>query len=117
MKLTVKPWAEHWFNRFTPTKSTWNGHNASGWKSDAITVNGFDERLQYGGLDREFGERLVNLGIRPKQIRYSAITVHLDHPRGYASEEGWALNHDIRNTVRLEKVIETPRGIKQQAAM
>ena len=53
---------------------------------DAITVNGFDERLQYGGLDREFGERLVNLGIRPKQIRYSAITVHLDHPRGYASK-------------------------------
>ena len=117
MKLTVKPWAEHWFNRFTPTKSTWNGHNASGWKSDAITVNGFDERLQYGGLDREFGERLINLGIRPKQIRYSAITVHLDHPRGYASEEGWAMNHDIRNTVRLEKVIETPRGIKQLAAM
>ena len=113
MKLTATPWTSRWLNRLTPTKSTWNGHNASAWKSDALSVNGFDERLQYGGLDREFGERLVNLGIRPKQIRYSAITVHLDHPRGYASEEGWAANHAIRKHVRDHKVIETPNGIRQ----
>lgn len=113
MKLTATPWTSKWLNRLTPTKATWNGHNASAWKSDALTVNGFDERLQYGGLDREFGERLVNLGIKPKQIRYSAITVHLDHPRSYASKEGWAANHAIRQKVRNQRVIETPQGIRQ----
>ena len=113
MKLTASGGQSKWFNRLTPTKRTWNGHNASGWKADALAVNGFDERLQYGGLDCEFGERLVNLGVRPKQIRYSAITVHLDHPRGYASAEGWARNRAIRRTVADQKVIETPAGIRQ----
>jgi hypothetical protein len=27
--------------------------------------------MKYGGEDRELGERLINFGIRPKQIRYS----------------------------------------------
>ena len=43
-------------NALTPTKPTWNGHNASCWKSDALEVNGFDQRMVYGGEDREFGE-------------------------------------------------------------
>ncbi len=100
-------------NRLTPTKATWNGHNASCWKADALLVNGFDERLQYGGLDREFGERLVNAGIKTKQIRYSAITVHLDHPRSYESPEGWAHNQGIRAGVRRQKTVVTPAGIDQ----
>ncbi len=55
-KLTTgfKRWA---LNTFTPTKQL-NGHNATGWLSDILAVNGFDERMQYGGQDREFGERL-----------------------------------------------------------
>ena len=35
--------------------------------------------MHYGGQDREFGERMFNLGIKSKQIRYSAIVLHLDH--------------------------------------
>lgn len=66
-----------------------NGHNASGWKEDIVAVNGLDERMQYGGQDRELGERLENYGIRGKQIRYSAIVVHLDHARGYVNKESW----------------------------
>ena len=38
--------------------------------------------VQYGE-DRELGERMLNLGIRSKQLRYSAVCVHLDHARGY----------------------------------
>jgi len=102
-----------WLNRLTPTKPTWNGHNASCFKADAIAVNGFDQRLRYGGLDREFGERLVNAGIVPKQIRYSAVTLHLDHPRSYESAEGWAFNHAIRKEVRSKGITETPEGIRQ----
>ncbi|MBA3985830.1 MAG: glycosyltransferase family 2 protein, partial [Flavobacteriales bacterium] len=77
-KLTAKGLKEKLLNALTPTEATWNGHNSSGWKEDILEVNGFDERMQYGGEDRELGERLFNLGLKAKQLRYSAICVHLD---------------------------------------
>ena len=101
------------FNTLTPTKASWNGHNASGWKADILAVNGFDERMQYGGQDRELGERLVNLGIRPIQIRYSAICVHLDHERGYAKKQSIAKNKKNRQQTQAEKRSWTPYGIQQ----
>lgn len=112
-KLKVRGHRQHWFNTLTPTKATWNGHNASGWKADLMAVNGFDERMQYGGQDRELGERLVNLGIRPIQIRYSAICVHLDHKRGYAQPKSIAKNKKIRQETRNEKKIWTDYGIQK----
>lgn len=112
MKLNAGRWAGL-LNKFTPTKPTWNGHNASCFKSDALRINGYDERLRYGGLDREFGERLENAGVTGKQIRYSAVVVHLDHARGYESKETWQNNRDIRQAVKDGKLVETQFGIKQ----
>lgn len=100
-------------NVITPTKATWNGCNASGWKSDMLTINGFNEEMQYGGQDREFGERLINLGLKSIQIRYSAILLHLDHSRPYKTPESIAKNVAIRKNTRRTKIIETPHGIKQ----
>jgi len=100
-------------NFITPTRATWNGCNSSGWKADMLTINGFNEEMQYGGQDREFGERLVNLGLKSKQIRYSAILLHLDHSRPYKTPESIAKNVSIRKNTRKNKIIETPRGIKQ----
>ncbi|HNX66779.1 MAG TPA: glycosyltransferase family 2 protein [Bacteroidales bacterium] len=100
-------------NFITPTRATWNGCNSSGWKADMLTINGFNEEMQYGGQDREFGERLVNLGLKSKQIRYSAILLHLDHSRPYKTPESIAKNVSIRKNTRKKKIIETPRGIKQ----
>lgn len=104
------------YNALTPTKRTWNGHNASCWKNDALRVNGFDERMRYGAEDCEFGDRLSNAGLRAKQIRYSAICVHLDHARGYVNDEDRQRNQAIRQVSIDEKVIETPAGIKQSIA-
>lgn len=110
-KLKAKGVLEGLLNFFTPTKATWNGHNASGWKSDILAVNGFDERMQYGGQDRELGERLFNLGIKSKQIRYSAVCVHLDHKRGYKTQESISKNLAIRKKTVFEKIVRTPFGI------
>jgi glycosyltransferase involved in cell wall biosynthesis len=103
-------------DRMTPTKATWNGHNASGWKEDLLRVNGFDERMGYGGEDRELGERLVNVGVRPKQIRHRAVCVHLDHARGYVDQQtiNWNIRH--RQEVRAQKVMWTEFGIRKGAA-
>ena len=104
-------------NRMTTTRPTWNGHNASGWTDDIHFVNGFDERMRYGGEDRELGERLENLRIRGKQIRYQAICVHLDHSRGYVSDEDWQRNEAIRKATREQKRTFTAHGIRQGQAV
>lgn len=98
-------------NFFTPTAATWNGHNASGWKNDILAVNGFDERMGYGGEDRELGERLRNRGIKSKQIRYSALCVHLDHERSYVDLEILERNAAIRKNTRKKKYSYTHFGI------
>lgn len=98
-------------NFVTPTNASWNGHNSSGWKQDLMEVNGFNQEMQYGGQDRELGERLFNKGLKSKQIRYSAICVHLDHKRGYVNEETWKKNHAIRENTRKNKVVKTSIGI------
>jgi hypothetical protein len=101
-------------NCITPTTASWNGHNASGWKKDFLTVNGFDERMQYGGEDREFGERLINLGIQTKQIRYSTVCVHLDHARGYVKPEMIEKNLQIRRETKELKSAWTDFGIMKR---
>ncbi|KIX22396.1 glycosyl transferase family 2 [Flavobacterium sp. 316] len=98
-------------NWITPTKRTFNGHNTSCFKEDLIAVNGFNEDMQYGGLDREIGERMLNYGILSKQIRYSAICLHLDHERGYFKQEEWDKNLKIRAYNIKNKIIQTKNGI------
>ena len=110
-KLTATGFKRWALNTFTPTKATWNGHNASGWLDDILAVNGFDERMQYGGQDREFGERLENYGIHGMQIRYSTVCLHLDHPRGYKTEASIRKNREIRRHTRGQKVLWSPYGI------
>ena len=114
-KLTARGCTEKLLNRLTPTKATWNGHNSSGWKKDILNVNGFDERMQYGGEDRELGERMLNLGIRSKQLRYSAVCVHLDHARGYVKQEMIEKNNIIRKKVKQTKSAYTLHGIKKNS--
>lgn len=112
-KLTGKPWLRTLLNRMTPTRATWNGMNSSTWRQHLLAVNGFNEDMQYGGLDRELGERLWNLGLKSKQIRYSAVCLHLDHPRGYAKPEIWAKNNAIRAQVKQKGIVKTDNGIKK----
>ena len=111
-KLTSSGCKEKFLNFITPTKPTWNGHNASGWLVDIMAANGFDERMRYGGEDRELGERLENKGIRGVQIRYSAVCVHLDHSRGYKTEEAILKNKEIRKATKKAKRTITPYGIR-----
>lgn len=112
-KLTKNQAISEFMNTITPTKSTWNGGNASAWKKDVLAINGFDERMQYGGEDREFGERLLNYGIQSKQLRYSAVVVHLEHERGYVSKKAWDINNAIRNDTKLKNKTQTEYGISK----
>lgn len=115
LRLIRQPAIRSVLNFMTTTRSTWNGCNASGWKSDIVAVNGFDQRMRYGGLDRELGLRLVNFGVPGKQIRFKAICLHIDHPRGYANQADIERNLEIRESTIRNRSTFTAHGIRRAA--
>ena len=104
-------WASSVLERLTPVEPTWNGGNSSGWRKDLVAVNGFDESLGYGGEDVEMGFRLNRLGVKGRHARYSAVLLHLPHPRPYMDpaqrdasiERVWQRRHTV--PIRAEKGI------------
>ena len=110
-KLYSDPFWGGILDALTITRATWNGHSSSTWREIALKTNGFDERMQYGGQDREFGERLMNMGLKNKQVRYRCSCAHLDHGRGYARPESIAKNRKIREQTRKNKITRTEYGI------
>ncbi len=113
LKISVNGVAAVVLDRLSPARASWNGHNASGWKRDVLAVNGFDERMKYGGQDREFGERLENAGILGKRVRYRAIVLHLDHARGYDRPESIARNLEIREQTRRQRITWAEQGLQK----
>lgn len=101
-------------DKITTTKPTWNGCNASTWKKHILEVNGHNEEMQYGGQDREMGERLLNLGLKPMQVRHQAILLHLDHPRSYKTDDSIQKNLAIRSHTKSSGITRTPNGIKKE---
>lgn len=112
-KLTASPLRAKIYNKLTPTACNFKGSNGSAWLKDILAVNGFDERMPWGGLDREFGVRLLNSGVRPKHVRYNAIVIHLDHKRGYKNPELVAANKALRVNSEKMKLTRTDYGIAQ----
>jgi glycosyltransferase involved in cell wall biosynthesis len=95
----------------TPTRATFNGHNASVWRSALLAVNGFDAEMGYGGLDRALGERLRNHGVRGRQVRHRARTFHLDHDRPYRDASVVRRNREIRARIRAGGEVRARKGI------
>ena len=79
-----------------------------------LSVNGFNEDMQYGGLDRELGERLFNYGILSKQLRYHAVCLHLEHERKYADKSKILNNLAIRNFNKINNITWISNGIKKE---
>lgn len=113
-KLIRNKLIKNLLNLLTPTKATWNGMNSSTWRDDILACNGFNEDMQYGGLDRELGERLLNWGLKGKQVRYSVNCLHLNHPRAYDNPETWKKNYAIRNEVKKTGRYWAPNGINKK---
>ncbi len=112
LKLRARaPWLQALLNRTTWVAPRFHGHNASAWKADVERVNGWDERMQYGGQDIELGERLGNAGIRGKTIRYSAACVHLEHARGYRTPDMKLRCRAIRAETHRSRTTWTAFGI------
>jgi glycosyltransferase involved in cell wall biosynthesis len=116
LKLARHPAMRTVLRRLSPTRPTFNGHNSSAWRDDILLVNGFDERMVYGGLDRDLGERLENAGVTGRSVRYTGTAIHLDHPRGYKSEAGLEANRMIRSEHARKRAVRTEFGINPARA-
>lgn len=79
--------------------------NLAFWKDDAYLVNGFDEDfVGWGREDSEFVARLMHSGIKRKDLKFSAIAYHLEHP--YNSRAALPENDErLKQTVELKKMI------------
>lgn len=100
-------------DHLTPTARRWHGNNASTWRDYLLEVNGFDMDMGYGGQDTALGDRLENLGVRPKRIRHRAPAVHLDHDRPWRDPAGVQRNIEIRQRIRTTREVRAPRGIAE----
>lgn len=97
----------------TPTKATWNGHNASTLRRHLLDANGFDLDMAYGGEDRALGERLVNSGLGGVQARHRLLVIHLDHGRPYVDAKALVRNRAIRRRIRREHETRSRRGLAE----
>lgn len=113
LRLTRSPFLASLLDSVTTTRATWNGHNASTWRQAIFQVNGFDRDFGYGSEDRVLGERLRNLGLRGKQIRFRAPVVHLHHDRPYRNTQVMILNRERRLQVRRSGEVRSRNGLAQ----
>ncbi len=89
------------------------GCNVAYWKSDALEVNGYNEEMKGKGRnDKEFGARLIHVGVKTFNLQYYAICYHLDH--NYSSTLfDLQYNIDIHHLTLKTKKTKISNGIEK----
>jgi glycosyltransferase involved in cell wall biosynthesis len=101
------------WDALTPTRPLFAGNNASAWRDAIVAANGFEGEMGYGGLDRALGYRLVNLGVRPRQVRHRAVCFHLHHDRPYRSGDVVRRNREVLERIRRGGETRARAGIAE----
>ncbi len=108
-------WPRAWVSRNAATTLIL-GCNFAAWRDDVVRANGFDERFEgWGYEDSDLGFRLLNAGVKVKDVYGQAFTFHLDHPdspRDRAAENR-ALRTETRQTGRVRAV----QGLDQHTVL
>jgi glycosyltransferase involved in cell wall biosynthesis len=74
------PWLARWLSRDTVKMNRYKSCNMAFWRADLIAVNGFEERMiGWGPEDKECAARLLNLGIRGRELLFAGLAAHLHH--------------------------------------
>jgi glycosyltransferase involved in cell wall biosynthesis len=108
--------ANRWLDWTTTSRRRFRGLNGAAWRDDLLRVNGFDMTMPYGGMDAELGNRLDNLGLRHRRVRFRAMTTHLWHRRPWREDALVAANRAYRDEVRRSHRYWTPCGIAELSA-
>ena len=88
------------------------GCNMSFWKSDFLKVNGFNESLVGWGIDdSEMIQRLINIGVRGKRLKFKGIVYHIYHKEQNKSQIG--INKLIEEETINKKITYVEKGVDQ----
>jgi glycosyltransferase involved in cell wall biosynthesis len=88
------------------------GCNMSFWKEDFIKINGFNENLVGWGIDdSEMIQRMHNLGIKGKRLKFSGIAYHIYHKE--QSKSHLEINNEIERQTTENKLTFIDKGINQ----
>ncbi|GAB1856624.1 glycosyltransferase family 2 protein [Flavobacteriaceae bacterium MHTCC 0001] len=88
------------------------GCNMSFWKEDFIKVNGFNENLVGWGIDdSEMIQRMINIGIKGKRLKFKGLAYHIYHQEQDRSQV--YLNEIIEKQTTEENVIYIEKGVDQ----
>ncbi|ULC58703.1 glycosyltransferase family 2 protein [Flaviramulus sp. BrNp1-15] len=88
------------------------GCNMSFWREDFIKVNGFNENLVGWGIDdSEMIQRLLNIGVKGKRLKFKGLAYHIYHKEQDRSLVH--LNEVIENETTAKKITFIEKGINQ----
>ena len=88
------------------------GCNMSFWKEDFIKINGFNESLVGWGIDdSEMIQRLHNIGIIGKRLKFAGIAYHIYHKE--QSKSNLEINNEIERQTTENKLTFIEKGINQ----
>ncbi|WP_019039389.1 glycosyltransferase family 2 protein [Psychroflexus tropicus] len=88
------------------------GCNMSFWRSDFIKVNGFNEELVGWGIDdSEMIQRLHNIGIKGKRLKFAGIAYHIYHKE--QSKSHIEINLEIEKQTIEDKLVYAEKGIDE----
>lgn len=89
--------------------------NMAFWRDDLLRVNGFNEAMTgWGREDTELAARAFHVGLLRRDLRFSALAVHLYHPtRKHVVDNP---NDRIVEDTRTHRLVRCERGLDQHLA-
>lgn len=106
------PFMMNWAQITATRSSKLRGCNMSFWREDFIKINGFNENLVGWGIDdSEMIERLHNIGILGKRLKFAGLAYHIYHPE--QSKSHIAINNEIEAQTKSQKLTFIEKGVQQ----
>lgn len=91
------------------------GSNQAYWRDDLLRVNGFDEQMVgWGREDNELAVRLYNSGIKRRNLKFAALTIHLYHR--LRRSQGENPNDKYLRATIANRATRCVRGVSQHLA-
>lgn len=88
------------------------GAHMAFWRDDLVRVNGYDEAIEgWGREDSELATRLLNAGVRRRNVKFAAVAYHLWHKQ--ANFDAIDRNHQRLERTLHERLTWTERGVDQ----
>ena len=106
------PLLARWYARPGTKRRGIKSCNMAFWRDDLLRVNGFNEAMTgWGREDTELAARAFHAGLLRRDLRFSALAVHLHHPtRKHIVDNP---NDRIVDDTRARQLVRCERGLDQ----